>query len=442
MFRMSFIAAGALAAAAPLAHAQTEITWWHAMGGALGETVNKIATDFNASQDEYRITPVYKGNYEETLTATIAAFRAGEQPNIVQIFDAGSATIIAAKGAVIPAADLMADNGVAFDANDYIAGVRYFYADADGKMVGMPFNSSTPILYYDVAALEKAGVTPPKTWEEFEAIAPKLVDAGYVPLAQSHTPWIWTENFFSRHNLPFATNANGFDGAEGTEILVNSPEIKQHFKAVKDWADKGWYKYYGAGWADNQAPFETGEVAMWMGSSGSFGGLQQSKKDAFLATYLPYWKSVLDVTVPGHDEKGISTFIGGAALFALSGHPSAENVAAAKFFEYLSSPEVQFMWHRETGYVPITVAAYELAKKEGYYEEKPSAETGILQLSLPSTEFNKGYRMGFYPQIRDVMNREYGKIFSNETTVDAAFETIEGEANKLLARFAKTNAGG
>ncbi|MGB0904017.1 MAG: extracellular solute-binding protein, partial [Mangrovicoccus sp.] len=187
-----------------------QIDWWHGMGGRLGEVVNEISVKFNESQDEYQINPIYKGNYEETLTATIASFRAGEQPNIVQVFDAGSATIIGAPGAVVPVHQLLEENGIAFNIEDYISGVRYFYADGDGNMVGMPFNSSSPILYYNVAALEKAGVTPPKTYEEFETVtAPALKAAGYVPLAQSHAPWIWAENFLSRHNLQFATANNG-----------------------------------------------------------------------------------------------------------------------------------------------------------------------------------------------------------------------------------------
>ncbi|WP_170475666.1 extracellular solute-binding protein [Ruegeria arenilitoris] len=431
MKKLTFAASAAALFFTVPALAQTEIEWWHAHGGQLGETVNAIANKFNESQSEIVLTPVYKGGYEDTLTATIAAFRAGEQPNIVQVFDAGAATIIGAEGAVIPAEDLIQQAGIDFDANDYISGVRYFYADSDGKMVGMPFNSSTPILYYNVAALEKAGVEPPKTWEEFEAIAPKIVEAGYIPLAQSHSPWIFTENFHSRHNIPFATNNNGFDGSDGTKILVNNDAIKMHFSKVKEWLDGGWYGYYGAGWGDNQTPFENQEVAMWLGSSGSFGGLLNSADFEFSATYLPYWESVT--------ANPTQTFIGGAALFALSGHSDEENKASAEFFKFLSSTDIQQFWHTETGYVPITTAAYEATKASGYYQEKPQAEVGILQLSLPGGDNSKGYRMGFYVQIRDVMNREYGRIFAGETDVESAFAVIEEEGNQLLERFSKTN---
>ncbi|WP_170785897.1 extracellular solute-binding protein [Ruegeria lacuscaerulensis] len=432
MTKLTFSAtAAALAFTATATFAETEITWWHAMGGQLGETVNKIAEDFNASQDDYKITPVYKGSYEETLTAGIAAFRAGEQPNVMQVFDAGAATVIGAKGATIPVQDLLADNGVNFDINDYIAGVRYFYADSDGKMIGMPFNSSTPILYFNVDALEAAGVTPPKTWEEFQTTtAPALKDAGYIALSQSHLPWIFTENFMSRHNLPFATNNNGYDGID-TQILVNNDAIKAHFTAVTDWKDEGLFEWYGTGWGDNAKPFEEGKVAMWLGSSGSFGGLlQKDLPFEFSATELPYWEAVT--------AEPTQTFIGGAALFAMSGKSDDENKATAEFFRFLTAPETQYFWHQETGYVPITEAAYEVAKKDGHYDRFPAAEVGVNQLQAKAGDNTKGYRMGFYVQIRDIMNREYGRILTGETDIETAFKTIEKEANELLARFGKT----
>lgn len=411
--------------------AATEISWWHGMGGHLGDVVNQIATDFNASQDEYKITPINKGSYEETLTAAIAAFRAGEQPNVVQVFDAGAATVIGAKGATIPVQDLLEQNGVAFDIEDYVPGVRYFYADSNGKMIGMPFNSSSPVLYYNADAFEKAGVEVPTTYEEFEQIAPALKEAGYIPLVQTHLPWEFVENFHSRHNLPFASNNNGYDGADGTKILINSPEMAMHFTHVKQWLDNGLFGFYGTGWDDNQAHFNEGEAAMYIGSSGDFGGLTAAELPfKWASTFLPYWSEIT--------AEGYQTFIGGASLFAMSGHSDEENAATAAFFKYLTSPEVQYMWHRETGYVPITQAAYEMAKADGHYERFPAAETAIKQLSLQSGENTRGYRMGFYVQIRDVENRELARFLNGETSIEDALSTIEAEGNEMLSRFAQT----
>ncbi len=430
MFKKLSLAALALSMTASTSLAATNITWWHGMGGRNGEVINEVAQKFNEAQSECALTPVSKGSYEEALSAGIAAFRSGKQPNILQVFDAGAATIINAKGAVIPAEDLIKQAGYDFNREDFIEGVRYFYADSDGKFVGMPFNSSAPIMYMNTDALKKAGVEAPKTWEEFEAIAPKLKEAGYIPLVQTQLTWEFTENFFSRHNLQFASNNNGYDSVVDTTINVTDPNHVMMYEKLKAWYDQGLFGYYGAGWNDNQKPFEEGKVALWIGSSGSFGGLQKTATMPFSATFLPYWKSII--------PEGVHTFIGGASLFAMAGKPEAENKCVASFFHFLTSPEIQKFYHQSTGYVAITKAAYELAKKEGYYNEKPAAEVGIQQLSLPGAEWDKGYRLGFYPQIRTVMEREYNRIFSGETTPKDAMETIKKEADELLARFAKT----
>jgi len=425
----SLLAALALSSgivASTQAQAATEIQWWHAHSGNLGEVVNKIAENYNASQADVVVVPTYKGGYEDTMTAGIAAFRAKEQPHIIQIFDAGAATIINAKGATVPVADLMTD----FNIEDYIPGVRYFYADSDDKMIGLPFNSSTPLLYYNKDAFKEAGIdAPPKTWEEFEAMAPKLKEAGYIALAQSHSPWIFSENFHSRHNLQMATGNNGYDSTD-VKLLYNNDHMKMHWSKVKSWLDAGYYGFYGRAWGDNQDAFVQKKVAMWLGSSGSFGGLTKSAEFEFGTTFLPYWESIT--------KEPTGTFIGGAALFAMSGHEDDEYKAIADFFGYVTSSENQVFWHKETGYVPITQAAYDSAKKEGYYETTPDAEIGILQLSLPGGEWTKGYRLGYYVQIREVMYKHFDDIFSGSASVDEAFADMEKESNALLVRFNDT----
>ncbi len=429
MKSLALLTAG-LATFATASLAQTEIQFWHAMGGRLGEVVEEVAEKYNASQSDYVLVPTYKGGYEDTMTAGIAAFRAKQQPNLIQIFDAGAATIINAPGATIPVADLLTQYEGGFNGADFIEGVRYFYADSDGKMIGMPFNSSTPLLYYNKDILAEVGIdAPPSTWEEFEAMAPKIKEAGYQALAQSHSPWIFSENFHSRHNLQLATGNNGYDSTD-VEILYNNDAMKMHWSKVKEWLDAGYYGFYGRGWGDNQDAFVQKKTAMWLGSSGSFGGLKASTDFEFGTTYLPYWSSVI--------EEPKSTFIGGAALFAMAGKSDEENEATADFLKFLSSSEIQYFWHKETGYVPITNAAYDMAKADGYYGTTPDAEIGILQLSQPGGEWTKGYRLGFYVQIRDVMYNAFDDIFSGEASVDEAFAAIEKGANELLVRFDAT----
>ena len=411
--------------------ASVDINWWHAMGGKLGEVVNEMAQNFNDSQSEYKVTPIYKGGYEDTMTAGIAAYRAKKSPDIIQIFDAGAATIINAKGVVYPIADLFDKYGVKFDAKDYISGVRNFYADSSGRMIGTPFNASTPVMYYNKDIFKKVGIkNPPKTWEEFEKTAAILKKAGYIGLAQSHSPWIFAENFQSRHNIKLSDKNNGFDGF-ATKINYNNPAMVYHWDKVRSWITDGYYKYYGKGWADNQQAFYDQKVAMWLGSSGSFGGLNKGAKFEFGTTYLPYWNKFID--------KGAQTFIGGAALFVFSGKDDVKYKGIAKFLQFLTSSKTQYFWHKETGYVPITKSAYALAKSDGYYNISPDAEIGIKQLSLPTQEWTKGYRLGNYVQIREVMTVEFENIINGKKSSQEALADIDKKANKLLVKFAKTS---
>ncbi len=273
-----------------------QITWWHGMGGANEQVINQVAGKFNEAQSACAITPVSKGTYEEALASGIAAFRSGEQPNILQVFDAGAATIINAKGATIPAEDLLIQNGHSFDRDAFVDGIRYFYADATGKFIGMPFNSSAPILYLNTEAFAKAGVEAPKTWAEFEAVAPKLKEAGYIPLTASQLTWQLFENFYSRNNVQMATNQNGYDGFDGTELRATAPEMIAFWTRLAAWHKDGLFGFYGAGWADNQKPFEEGKVAMWIGSSGRSAGCRKPRPCPSLPRSCPMMKPSLTAT--------------------------------------------------------------------------------------------------------------------------------------------------
>ena len=163
-------------------HAQTEVQWWHSMGGALGEWVNDLAKDFNASQTQYKIVPTFKGSYDESMTAAIAAFRSGNAPHILQVFEVGTATMMASKGAIVPVGKVMADAGVKFDPKAYVPAVAGYYTAPNGQMLSLPFNSSTPVFHYNKDAFKAAGLdteNPPKTWPEVALAAGKLKAAGH-----------------------------------------------------------------------------------------------------------------------------------------------------------------------------------------------------------------------------------------------------------------------
>lgn len=422
----------ALSVMAAQVQAATEIQWWHAMGGELGEKVNEIADKFNASQDDYQVVPVFKGNYTETMTAAISAFRAKEQPHIVQVFEVGTATMMAAEGAVYPVYQLMEDTGQAFDPSDYLSTVTGYYTSNDGKMLSMPFNSSTPVLYYNKDALAKAGIEPPKTWEEMGEAGRKLLDAGYdCGFTTGWQSWVQLENFSARHNVPFATENNGFAGLD-TELAFNSPLHVKHVQQLADWQKEGIFSYGGRR-SDSAPKFYSGECAMYMNSSASYAGVKNNAKGfEFGVAQLPNWGEAI--------QQPQNSIIGGATLWTLQGHDKADYKGVARFYSFLSSPEIQADWHQFTGYLPITHAAADLTRKQGFYNQNPGTDVAITQMtSVEPTANSKGLRLGNFVQIRDIINEELENVWSGKDSAEAALNRAVERGNKLLRKFERQN---
>jgi sn-glycerol 3-phosphate transport system substrate-binding protein len=425
------------AVVATSASAQTEIQWWHAMGAELGERLEQIAADFNAAQSDYRIVPVFKGTYAETLTAGIAAFRAGEQPAILQVFEVGTGTMMAAAGAVYPVYQLMADQGQPFDPNGFLPSVVGYYTDPEGNMLSMPFNSSTPILYYNRNVFEAAGLdpnTPPRTWAEVEALSRQIMESGAAPcgFTSGWISWIQTENFSAWHNVAIGTNQNGF-GDVNSELLFNNPTVEMHWANLKRWQDEGVFQYGGpVGGNDAPPKFYAQECAMIMNSSASRAGVL-ANATGFEVGFgmLPYYD-----TVEGAPQ---NTIIGGATLWEMQGRPAEEYAGVAKFFTYLSSPEVQADWFEPTGYLPITQASFEFSQNRGFFDANPGADIPIRQITLNApTENSKGLRFGNYVQIRDVIDEEFQAMLGGQKTPKEALDNLVERGNALIAQFAQT----
>ena len=415
------------------AYAATEIEWWHAMGGALGERVNEITENFNKSQSDYKLIAVYKGNYSETMTAGIAAFRSGKQPEILQVFEVGTATMMGAKGAIKPVYELMADAGIAFDSSDYLSAVAGYYTTTDGKMLSMPFNSSTPVLWWNKAAFKKAGLdpeAPPKTWPEVGEYAKKIVAAGYpCGFSTAWQSWIHLENFSAWHDVPFGTEENGFAGTK-TEFTFNGPMQVKHIQQLADWQKDKIFVYGGRRNLGN-AKFTSGECGMYTESSAGYGGFKAGAKFEFGAANLPYWP----------DAKGApqNTIIGGSSLWAMGGHSDEEYKATAAFFRFLSLPMVQAYWHANTGYVPITNGAYELMKKLKFYEDNPGRDIPILQMSAKAPTANsKGLRFGNFNQVRGFIYEELEAIWAGKKTAQQGLDDAVKRGNVELRKFEKS----
>jgi sn-glycerol 3-phosphate transport system substrate-binding protein len=416
------------------AFAATEIQWWHAMSGELGRQLEKLVADFNASQSDYRIVPSYKGNYTETVTAAVFAFRSKSQPAIVQVNEIATATMTAARGATYPVYELMREQHEAFSPSAYLPAVAGYYADANGNMLSFPFNASTPILYYNKAMFRDAGLDPslpPKTWPELGRDAKRLRDQGAVcGFTTSWPSWINVENFSAFHNLPLATRANGFGGLDAV-LTFNNPLVVRHIAQLVEWQKTKVFDYSGRA-QSAEARFQKGECGIFLGSSATRADIVANSKFDVGYGMLPYWPDV-----EGAPQNSI---IGGATLWVLRDRPREEYKGVAKFFAFLSRPEVQAAWHQNTGYLPITRAAFDLTRSQGFYDRTPGAEISIEQITLkPPTENSKGLRLGSFVLIRDAIEDEMEQAFAGKKSAQEAMDSAVERGNRMLRQFERAS---
>lgn len=426
------IAFSALSLALP-ARAAVDIHLWHAMDGALGEKVDQLVAEFNASQSEYRVVATYKGSYDETLALGIAAQVQGKAPHILQVYEVGIASMTTARNLYKPAYQVLAAAGVRLDAKAFVAPVASYFSDRKGRLLALPFNTSTPVLYYNRDAFAKAGLAPDvplRTWYDVQAAALKLyaAQATRCGITTTWPGWIMLENVLARHNEEFATRNNGFDGSDA-ELTFNTVLAMRHVALISSWVKARLFAYSGRR-DEGEKRFISGECAMLTSSSASYAKFRRNASFRFAVAPLPYYD----------DFKGApyNTLMGGAGLWAMAGKKSSEYRGVAKFFAFLATPEIQAEWARDTGYLPISQAAYDLTRKRGFYDRNPGTDVGVQELLLSGdpTVLWRGIRLGNHAYIRAILDEELEAVWLGTKLPKPALDDAVARGNEMLHRFA------
>ncbi len=419
--------------------APVEIQFWHAMAGPFGEQVEVIVQKFNASQKDYVVKATYKGNYDETVAAAFLAYRSGAAPHVVQVYDLATQNMMSAHNAVRPAWQVMAESGERLDAKSFVPAVASYFSDSQGRLDALPFNTSTPVLFYNKDAFRAAKLDPekpPKTWYEMVPTIAALKETGGLPCGYvtSWQSWVHLENASAWHNQEFATKGNGMGGLDA-KLVFNTHLMMRHIATLASWVKAEYFTYTGRR-DEAEVRFTQGACGLLTASSSTYAELRAAAKFDFGVAQLPYYD----------DVKGApqNTLIGGGALWAMGGHKKPEYQGVAKFFTYLSRPEIQAEWHQQTGYIPTTVAAYELTKKAGFYEKNPGHEFAIRQLLLKNpTVDTKGIRLGNFVRIRAIIDEELEAVWKFSKTPKEALDAAVERGNVVLRQFeASSRAGG
>jgi sn-glycerol 3-phosphate transport system substrate-binding protein len=422
--------------ASPAAPAPTDIQLWHAMDGALGDQLKVVVDRFNGSQKQYRVVPVYKGSYDETLSAGMAAHAAGKGPHILQVYEVGTANMMAARGAVKPVYQLMREAAEKYDPAAFVPVVASFYSDAKGNLYSLPFNTSTAVLYVNRNALKAAGKAeaPLASWYQVQEALLEVRDKepANCGLTTTWPSWVMLENTLAWHNEEFASRNNGYDGLDA-RLTFNTRLAVRHVSLMTAWTRGRIFSWSGRR-DEGEARFFKGECAMLTASSASYGNITRNAKFAFGVLPLPHYEDI--------NQAPYHTLIGGASLWALNGKSAAELKGVARFFAFVSQPEVQAEWHQHTGYLPLTRAAYDLTKRSGFYDRNPGTEVALRELLNRGgalQPYSRGIRLGNHLMIRAIVDDELEKAFAGTKAPMLALGDAVKRGNDLLRRFELAN---
>lgn len=405
----------------PLQAKPVEIVLWHSLAGQLGTEVKKLAAGFNNSQTDFVIKTVYKGDYLESLTSFVAAYRAKQPPSIIQVFEVGTATMLAPKGIIKPVDELMREQGMSLPEASFFPVLRDRYSE-QGHLMAMPFNTSIPVMFYNADALIKLGYTAdsfPRTWDEFEVLAAKLRQAGFSCAYTSAYPgWILIESFSAIHGHAMFESTTG-------KPIYNNQYVINHLERLLRW-QKVHYFEYGGRTDDATTLFTSGRCPLFSQSSGAYNALVKLVPFRVGIAVQPLDKQV--------SIKRFNNVSGGAALWAVAGQSPASYQGIARFFSYLAQPDVQQTWYQNTGYLPL--GAKGVFESMVFINKHPSVVLAQTELSGKNND-TPATLLGMQNQIRQINDEALEVIFAGIKSPQQAMDDAVNRANHAMLRFRK-----
>lgn len=424
-----------LAPAKDVAPAAT-ITWWHAMSGVNGDALNKIVSGFNASQSKIKVEAVFQGNYDDLLAKLNTAIASSNAPALVQVYDIGQRYMYDSQQVVPMQAFIDRDK---FNTKDFEPAVINYYKYQD-KLQSMPFNASTPVLYYNKDAFKEAGLDPakpPVTFTEITEAAKKLTkkDASGATVRYGFGPsiygWLF-EQLMATSGALYADNGNGRDD-RATKVVYNSPAGK----AILDWwkagVDGGYFFNPGIDNDGAANAFNAQKTAMYIESTARMRG--------HVTTIAGKWELGIGL-YPRPDSKPATggNIIGGASLYVMKSRPAAEQQAAWEFVKYAMSAPVQAQWQFATGYYPVVKTAYDEAPSKTWATTYPQFATAISEIrDSPQNRMTNGAVLGVMPQARQRTQKMIESVLLGKETSQAALDAAVADMNAAIDKYNKAN---
>ncbi len=404
---------------------KVQITFWHSMGGAGGKGIKTMVEKFNSTQDKIEVVEQFQGDYDEAINKLKSATKGKAGPDVVQIYDIGTQYMIES-GHVIPMQEFIDKDN--FDINLLEDNILAYY-NVDGELYSMPFNSSTPLLYYNKDMLKEAGIeNPPETIDEIIAASKKIAKDNKTGMALGIYGWFF-EQWMSKQGLPYANNGNGreeratavdFDKNQGGLNVAKAWKRMIDSKVIKSFPSTG----------DARSAFVAGQAGMTLESTAALAGILKEVGGKFEVGTAYYPKINAD------DNGGVS--IGGGSLWILDNSDDAKKDAAWEFIKFMVSPEQQVYWHKTTGYFPINKDSYKLDEMKKHLDENPQFKTAIDQLRDTKGEY-AGALLPVFPEARKIIESELENMITNGKSPEDMIKDSAKLINESIEKYIQSN---
>ena len=407
---------------------KTTISFWHSMGGVNGQAIDTLVQKFN-DENEYGITveAEYQGSYDDALNKLKSAQIGNMGADLVQVYEIGTRFMIES-GWIVPMQSMV--NADEYDTSVLEPNLAAYYTIND-MLYSMPFNSSTPLMYYNKDMFDAAGITEiPDSLEAIAQNGDKLLDSGAQEVMSLGIYGWFFEQFIGKQGLEYANNGNGRTEAATAVAFDENGAAANILNEWKNLYDLGYAPNVGKGGDAGLADFSAGKSAITLGSTASLKQILQDVDGKFEVgtAYFPKVKST--------DEGGVS--IGGASLWALDNSDPKKLRATWEFVKFLISPESQAFWNAETGYFPVNVDAHDEDVFKENIEKYPQFETAIDQLHDSAPQY-AGALLSVFSEARAIVESEIESMLNGNETVDEAVDSMASQINDAIEEYNLVN---
>ena len=407
---------------------KTTISFWHSMGGVNGQAIDTLVQKFN-DENEYGITveAEYQGSYDDALNKLKSAQIGNMGADLVQIYEIGTRFMIES-GWIVPMQSMV--NADEYDTSVLEPNLAAYYTIND-MLYSMPFNSSTPLMYYNKDMFDAAGITEiPDSLEAIAQIGDKLLDSGAQEVMSLGIYGWFFEQFIGKQGLEYANNGNGRTEAATAVAFDENGAAANILNEWKNLYDLGYAPNVGKGGDAGLADFSAGKSAITLGSTASLKQILQDVDGKFEVgtAYFPKVKST--------DEGGVS--IGGASLWALDNNDPKKLRATWEFVKFLISPESQAFWNAETGYFPVNVDAHDEDVFKENIEKYPQFQTAIDQLHDSAPQY-AGALLSVFSEARAIVESEIESMLNGNEAVDEAVDSMASQINDAIEEYNLVN---